>query len=114
MSGAALLPFIGGAIYSLVSHDPKMAEGFALYGWPASMQVPIMVLELVCALIYLIPASSVLGAILLTGYLGGAIATHVRIGELNVALQLILGVLLWGGLYLRSPLLQKLIPLRRS
>jgi hypothetical protein len=113
MSGLALLPFIGGGIFSLVSNDPKMAEGFALYGWPAQLQAPIVCLELFCALLYLIPNTAVLGAILLTGYLGGAIATHVRIGEYNVAMQVILGVLIWGGLFLRIPSLRKLIPLRK-
>lgn len=114
MSGLALLPFVGGGIFSLVSNDPKMAEGFATYGWPPHMQIPIVCLELFCALVYIVPQTAVLGAILLTGYLGGAIATHLRIGEYNVALQVILGVLLWGGLFLRIPTLRTLIPFRRG
>jgi hypothetical protein len=114
MSALALLPFVGGGIFSLVSNDPKMAEGFATYGWSPQMQMPIICLELFCALVYLIPQTAVLGAILLTGYLGGAIATHLRIGEYNVALQVILGVLLWGGLFLRIPAVRALIPFRRT
>jgi hypothetical protein len=67
--------------------------------------------ELVCTETYVIPWTSVLGAILLTGYLGGAIATHVRIGEPFYG-PLVLGVLVWGGLYLRCKRVRALIPLR--
>jgi hypothetical protein len=111
MSGLALLPFLLGGIFSLVSKDPSMAEGFVKFGWDPSFQTPIILLELVCALLYLIPNTAMLGAILLTGYLGGAIATHLRIQEMNVALQVILGVMIWGGLFLRYPVIRRLIPI---
>lgn len=70
-------------------------------------------LELACTAVYLIPRSSVLGAILLTAYLGGATATNVRIGDPAFIVPPILGVLVWGGLFLRDDRLHALIPLRR-
>ncbi|RZA04656.1 MAG: DoxX family protein [Proteobacteria bacterium] len=113
ISAIAALPFLTGAIFSLVSKDPQMTEGFVKYGWAPSMLVPIITLELICAVLYVIPQTAFLGAILLTGYLGGAIATHLRVGENNVAFQVVLGVLLWAGLYLRTPALRRLLPIYR-
>jgi hypothetical protein len=71
------------------------------------------IVELGSVIIYLIPQTAVLGAILLTGYLGGATATHLRIGEPYYA-AVLLGVLVWGGLFLREERLRLLIPLRKS
>lgn len=71
----------------------------------------ILTLESVCLVLYLIPATSVLGAVLLTGYLGGAVATHLRAGE-SPALAAVVGALVWVGLYLREPRLWELLPLR--
>jgi hypothetical protein len=70
----------------------------------------------VCTILYLIPRTAVLGAILLTGYLGGAVATHVRVGEglFPVSFPIIFGVLLWGGLYLRNNRLCSLIPISQE
>ncbi len=70
---------------------------------------------LVCTLLYLIPRTPVLGAILLTGYLGGAVATHVRVGEglFSILFPIIFGVLIWLGLYLRDDRLRALLPLER-
>jgi uncharacterized membrane protein YphA (DoxX/SURF4 family) len=92
--------------------SPQLTEGFTHLGWPGEYALGLGVLELTCTILYAIPRTSVLGAILLTGYLGGAIATHVRIGE-PVFMHIILGVLVWGGLYLRDPRLRVLMPLRR-
>jgi hypothetical protein len=75
------------------------------------MVVPLAILELSCAVIYLIPATSVLGAILLAGYMGGAICTHWRAGDPFVV-QAVLGILVWLGLGLREPRLRALLPLR--
>lgn len=91
--------------------SPQLTEGFAHLGWPVSLAPVLAVLELGCTVIYLIPRTSVLGAILLTGYMGGAIATHLRIGE-PVYLHIVFGVFIWGGLYLRDPRLRALIPWR--
>lgn len=94
------------------STSPQMTEGFTHLGWPMTLAVMLGIVELGCTVIYLVPRTAILGAILLTGYLGGAIATCVRIGD-SWYLQFALGVLLWGGLYLRDPRLRALIPLRR-
>jgi DoxX-like family len=91
---------------------PKgMEEGFEHLGWPLGLAIPLGILEVGCTLIYVIPRTSVLGAILLTGYLGGAIATHVRLEEAFL-LQAIFGVLVWLGLFLRDARLRALLPLR--
>jgi hypothetical protein len=74
--------------------------------------LPLAILEISCVVIYLIPATSVLGAILLTGYIGGAICTHLRVGD-PFFLQIAIGIFVWLGLYLRESRLQELIPLRR-
>ena len=89
----------------------EVIEGFARMGLPESLRVPLGVLELVCLLVYVFPATSVMGAILLTGYVGGAIVTHLRIGE-PVVFQIALGLLVWLGLYLRESRLKSLLPLR--
>ena len=70
-------------------------------GLPESLRVPLGILEFSCVAIYLLPATAVTGAILLTGYIGGAIVTHLRIGE-PVFIQIALGILVWLGLYLRE------------
>jgi hypothetical protein len=73
--------------------------------------IPLAILEVSCVVIYLIPATSVLGAIFLTGYMGGAICTHLRVGDPFV-IQITLGVFVWLGLYLRENRLKGLLPLR--
>ncbi|NGN44378.1 DoxX family protein [Mesorhizobium sp. CGMCC 1.15528] len=87
-------------------------------GWPttASMARTLGVLTLACTILYAVPRTAVLGAILLTAYLGGAIATHVRIGNplfSHTLFGVYLGVMAWGGLYLRDERLRALIPLGR-
>jgi hypothetical protein len=91
---------------------PGTAEGFAKLGIPLSHSLGLGILEISCTLLYLIPRTSVLGAILVTGYLGGAIQTNVRVGEAFWPLVLV-GIAVWGGLYLRETRLRALIPLRR-
>ena len=83
-------------------------------GYPESVIIGLGIVLLTCTVLYLIPRTSVLGAILLTGYLGGAVATHVRVsgGLFPISLPIILGVLIWGGLYLRDEALRTLLPLR--
>jgi hypothetical protein len=93
------------------SQNKQVLDGFEHLGWPAKLAVALGILELACTFIYLVPKTAVLGAILLTGYLGGAIATHVRIGEGFVP-PIVLGILLWGSLYLRDPRIRALIPFR--
>jgi hypothetical protein len=91
---------------------PQVLDMFGHLGWQPSALVPLGILELSCALLYLVPRVSVLGAIILTGYLGGAIATHVRLGE-PVVMHVFIGLFIWGGLYLREPRLRELLPLRK-
>jgi hypothetical protein len=92
--------------------SPDLTKGMEHLGWPMNLAKPLGITELVCTILYAIPQTSVLGAILLTGYLGGATATHVRVGD-NFAAPVILGVLVWLGLFLRDPRLRSLLPLRR-
>jgi hypothetical protein len=98
------------ATMKLTQH-PSVSEGMTRLGLPASLILPLGVLELSCIVIYLIPQTAFLGAILFTGYLGGAILTHLRIGE-PVYMQILLGVVIWVGLWLRDPRLRKLLPWR--
>ena len=90
-------------------------EATVKLGYPEGVILGLGVVLIVCTLIYLIPRTAVLGAILLTGYLGGAVATHVRVGDplFPVIFPVILGTMLWGGLYLRNERLRKLIPVQR-
>ena len=111
LSALPVLLFLFSAIMKFL-RPPDLAKGFDHLGWPVSLAVGLGILELTCTAIYAIPRTAVLGAILLTGYLGGAIATHVRVGDPYFT-QIIMGVMLWGGLYLRDPRLRALIPLTR-
>jgi uncharacterized membrane protein YphA (DoxX/SURF4 family) len=89
-----------------------LVEGFNHLGYDPSLALYIGIVELLCVLLYLIPPTAVLGAILITGYMGGAIATHVRLGEPFIV-QIVVGVLVWLGLFLREPRLRVLLPIRR-
>jgi len=75
---------------------------------PESLIMPLGIIELLCVVVYLVPQTSFLGAILLTGYVGGTIITHLRVGE-PVYLNVIIGILIWVGLYLRRPRLRELV-----
>lgn len=101
------------SVLKLVKPAP-VVEGTVRLGYPESVIIPLGIVLLSCTVLYLIPRTSVLGAILLTGYLGGAVATHVRVGQgpFEPIFPTVLGVLLWGGLYLRDVRLRALIPLR--
>jgi len=93
---------------------PGVPEHFTHLGWTLPDVRSLAILELACTVIYLVPRTAALGAILLTAYLGGAAAAHVRINDAGVAaFPIVLGVLLWGGLFLRDPRLRALIPLTR-
>jgi hypothetical protein len=96
-------------------HTNAVAEIVKAYGYPESAIAPILIAECILVVLYLVPQTSVLGAILLTGYLGGAVATHLRIGDMpRAAIPLVVGILAWGGLYLRDSRIRQLIPFRRS
>lgn len=91
---------------------PPVVEGFVRLGYDESLALAIAILEIACAVVYLIPRTSVLGAILLTGYLGGAAATHVRISD-PFLIPVVLGVMVWAGLYMRDVRLHMLLPIRK-
>lgn len=110
----SLLPALGlvpSAVFKFLQ-PPEMMKELDRMGWQASQMSAIGVVEIVCTILYLIPQTAVLGAILLTGYLGGAIATHVRISD-GFMPPVIMGVLIWLGLFLRDPRVRALLPLRR-
>ena len=111
LSGLPVLMLLFSGVMKLVK-PAAVVEGFVQLGYPESLTVGVGIVELACAALYVIPRTSVLGAILLTGYLGGATATHVRIGE-PFFIPIVLGVLVWGGLYLRDERLRALLPLRQ-
>lgn len=88
-----------------------VVEGFVHLGWPEHLALALGMIEIASAILYAIPQTAVLGAILVTGYLGGATATHVRIEE-AFFMPIVLGILAWGGLYLRDRRIRALMPLR--
>ena len=109
------------ALFLLVDGVAKLfkpapvVEGTVKLGYSESVIIPLGIVLIVCTVLYLIPRTAVLGAILLTGYLGGAVATHVtRLGDgwFGVVFVLTFGVLLWLGLYLRDARIRELLPLR--
>ena len=99
------------------THHPAVAEATAQLGWPIEVMPAIGIVLLTCLALYVFPPTAVLGAILLTGYLGGAVATHVRVGNplfSHVLFPIYVGTFIWGGLHLRDPRVRALIPLRQS
>ena len=92
-------------------------QGTVALGYPEHAVAVIGAIELVCLVLYLVPQTAVLGAVIFTGYLGGAVATHLRIGNpllSHTLFPIYVAALLWGGLYLRDPRLRALMPLRRA
>lgn len=100
-----------GTVFALTNRA-MVEESMGKYGYAASTVIPIQVVAIVSVILYAIPRTAVLGAILLTGYLGGAVATHVRAGE-PWFFPVIFGVLVWLGLFLREPRLRSLVPLQK-
>jgi hypothetical protein len=113
ISAFAVLFLIFDSIIKVLNLAPAV-EATTQLGYPASLVIGIGILELACLAVYVIPRTAALGAILLTGYLGGAIATQMRAGSplFQVIFPLIVGALVWGGLFLREERLRALIPLR--
>jgi hypothetical protein len=95
---------------------PVVAETLGSLGYPADIGLTIGIVELVCLVLYALPRTAVLGAILLTALFGGGIATHIRVGSplfTHILFGVYLGLFVWGGLYLRSERLRELIPAMR-
>lgn len=106
----ALLLFMS-ASFKFMPATKEFNEGLEHMGWMPDLMFKLGIVEVTCTLLYLIPRTSVIGAILLTGYMGGAIATHVRVGD-PFWTQILVGVFVWLGLWLREPRLKALLPLR--
>jgi hypothetical protein len=115
MSGLPALFLLVDGVGKLIKPAP-VVEGTLQLGYPESVLLGLGIVLLACTVLYTIPGTAILGAILLTGYLGGAVATHVRVGSplfTHILFPVYLAVLLWGGLYLRDERLRALLPLRR-
>jgi hypothetical protein len=108
---AAILLLFSGAMKLLKL--PAVIVGMTHYGYPEHLILCIGMLEIGCTIIYLIPRTAILGAVLITAYLGGATATNVRVGDPSFMAPVLDGVFIWAGLYLRDGRLSALIPLRR-
>lgn len=94
------------------TNSPDLEKGFKQFGYPRELAAPLGVVEAVCTALYAIPQTAVLGAILLTGYLGGATATHVRVND-PFFMPPVIGAVMWLGLFLRDARIRALIPFRR-
>jgi hypothetical protein len=114
MSGLVVAFMLFDATIHLLARS-FVIDAFTKVGYSPSLARPLGLIELICILLYVIPRTSALGAILLTGYLGGAVATNLRTGAplfSNILFPVYVGVLLWGGIYLRDERVRRLIPLR--
>ena len=91
----------------------EILKNFEKFGYPSSLLSTLGIVEIACVLIYAIPQTAVLGAVLMTGYFGGAVATHVRISDPSFAGALVLGIVVWGGLFFRDARVRALLPFRK-
>jgi hypothetical protein len=112
ISAIPVLLMLLSAVMKLIKAAP-VVQGLPKYGYPESQIVTIGVLELLSCIVYLIPNTAVLGAIVMTGYLGGATATNFRVGDPSYIVTVLLGVFVWGGLFFREARVRALIPFRR-
>ena len=116
VSGLPALLLLADALGKFVKPAP-VVEGTKHLGYSESVILPLGIILLVSTVLYLVPKTAVLGAILLTGYLGGAVATHARVGSplpTHTLFPIYIGILIWLGLYLRDRRLRELVPLRSS
>jgi hypothetical protein len=115
ISALPVLLLIFSGVMKSIRH-PEVVQGFTKLGYSEDVILGIGIVELACTAVYLIPRAAVIGAILLAGYLGGAVSTHVQAGDpaAQIIAPIVFGVMLWGGLYLRDARLRDLIPLRKE
>lgn len=99
----------------LLTKSKDVVEGFSKFGYPEACIIPLGAVLLTSILLYLIPPTSLIGAILLTGYLGGAVATHVHNNDplINILMPAIFGAFLWGGLCLRDARVRAVLPWKK-
>jgi DoxX-like protein len=115
LSFLVVAQLLSSAWFRGTQHTYAVAEIVTGYGYPESAIVRIVIAECTLVVLYLVPQTSVLAAIVMTGYLGGAVAAHARVGDTaRAAIPLVIGMLAWGGLYLRDGRIRQLIPFRRS
>jgi hypothetical protein len=117
LTGLFALFMLGASIAPKLLHMPIAEETMAQLGWPPGFAFMIGLIELGCLILYLIPRTSVLGAVLMMGLLGGAMATQIRAGSplfSHILFSIYLGLFMWGGLWLRSPRLRALFPVARE
>ena len=115
LSFLVVAQLLSSAWFRATQHTYAVAEIVTGYGYPESAIAAIVIAECTLVLLYLVPQTSVLAAILMTGYLGGAVATHLRIADTaRAAIPSVVGMLAWGGLYLRDSRIRQLVPFRRS
>ncbi|HEY9218563.1 MAG TPA: DoxX family protein [Phenylobacterium sp.] len=115
-SGLVIAFLLMDAGMKLIAH-PMVAQTMVQLGWSPETARPLGIVLLACTALYAIPRTSVLGAVLLTAYLGGAVATHVRVDSplfSHVLFGVYIAIMAWGGLWLRSPRLRAVFPLRQG
>jgi DoxX-like family len=112
LSALAVMPMVGSAIGKL-THNPQMVNGLSRFGYAGTLVTPLGIVEITCAVVYVIPQTAVLGAILIAAYFGGAIATMLRLGDRGFFIPGLIAVFAWLGLWLRDSRLRELAPLRR-
>jgi hypothetical protein len=107
--------FVMGASMSIL-RVPEAVEGTVKMGYPAAVMVPLGIVQLITLALYLYPRTSILGAIVWTGYFGGAVATHVRLGDpaSQILMPIITAAVVWLALWLRDARLRSLVPFRRA
>ncbi len=112
MSALPILLVLFGSVVKLMK-TASVIEGFVHAGIPEHLIVPVGIIELICVVVYAIPRTAVLGGILMTGLLGGAIIINLRVSDPALPIPIVLALLVWGGLFFREPRMRQLIPLRR-
>lgn len=117
LSALFILFMLGASVYPKLAGLPIADDTMTGLGWANNPIILIGILELVCTLLYVIPFTSILGAVLMMGVLGGAITTQLRAGSplfSHTLFGIYLGLIMWGGLWLRDPGLRALFPIRRG
>jgi len=117
LTGLYALFMLGASVAPKLLNMPVAQETMVQLGWPPQYLLLLGIIELTCVVLYLIPQTSVLGAVLTMGLLGGAMATHIRVGSplfTHILFSIYLALFMWGGLWLRSPRLRALFPLVRE
>ena len=108
LSALPALFLLSGSVTAMM-HSPQVVEGTAKLGYQASILPVLGAIEFCCAVLYLIPRTAVLGALLLTAYCGGAVASHARLGQAQWVVPVVFGAVVWAGLLLRRPGLRRVM-----